>query len=101
MHSGKSVPSLFTRSGDGFIVNILSVNRDGPKIAHSYNFMNEYGTPCNLTHSIFFIILVQLDQSEVENLQKKIRDLTRDRTQITCLAVSDSYHYAKMFPVLL
>ena len=36
-----------------------------------------------------------------QKIYKKFRDLTRDWTQITCLSVSHSNHYARMFFMLV
>ena len=53
------------------------------------------------THPSFFKILVQLDELNKKKLPKKLRDLTRNWTNMACLAVRDFNHYTRMFSVLV
>ena len=51
---------------------------------------------CKKFHLSFFIILIirWIQQNQIYN---KFRDLTKNWTQIACLAVSHSNHYTRMF----
>ena len=50
---------------------------------------------------MFFSIILVIRWIQQNKIYKKIRDLTKDWTQIPCLAVIHSNHYTSMFSVLV
>ena len=53
-----------------------------------------------LEHSHSLKILIQLDELNKIKFTKKLTDLAKDWTQVTCLAISHSNHYTRLFSMV-